>query len=137
MVGVGAGAHGSQLEVAGEVLRRCAPCGDSRSSRGILNHRQERQGPTTTATCYVIILSRARGGEIKLENYLRTDDCKMARAWVLSAPLKTKRRNRVPSKRASQRRCNPMSPLGELFSPGNLVGPTRGQKLGPRPLQKS
>jgi hypothetical protein len=34
------------------------------------------------------------------------------------------------------RRCKTKSPLGELFSPDNLVDHTRGQKLGQRPLQK-
>jgi hypothetical protein len=32
------------------------------SSWGALHHRQKQQGPTTTATCYVISLSQARGG---------------------------------------------------------------------------
>jgi tubulin beta len=31
---------------------------------------------------------------------------------------------------------NSKSPLGKLFSPGNLVNHTRGQKLGQRTLQK-
>jgi hypothetical protein len=34
------------------------------------------------------------------------------------------------------RRFNLKSPLGELFSPGNLVNHTRGQNMGQRPLQK-
>jgi hypothetical protein len=35
-----------------------------------------------------------------------------------------------------ERRCNPESPLGDLFSPGNLVKHSRRQNVSQRPLQK-
>jgi hypothetical protein len=49
------------IQVQVEVLRRCARRGGSRSSRCTLHQRQEQRGRTTTATCYVVILSQARG----------------------------------------------------------------------------
>ena len=43
-----------------ENLRHCIQRCYRWSSRGALLHRQKQQGPTTTATCYVVSLSQAR-----------------------------------------------------------------------------
>jgi hypothetical protein len=98
------GSAGAQLENVAEVLRHCASRGVDRSSRGTLHQRQEQQGPTTTVCNMLYSNSLSSAGEkIKSRKDLRTDDCKMARAWVLSTLLKTKRRSNLPSKNASQR----------------------------------
>ena len=51
-----------QVEVIAENLRHCTQRCYCWSSRGALHHRMKQQGPTTTATCYVVSLSQALGG---------------------------------------------------------------------------
>ena len=46
--------------IIAENLRNCIQRCYCWSSRGALHHRQKQQGPTTTATCYVVRLSQAR-----------------------------------------------------------------------------
>ena len=46
--------------VVAENLRHCVARGGVWSSRGALQDRQKQQGPTTTATCYVVSVSQAR-----------------------------------------------------------------------------
>ena len=46
--------------IIAENFRHCIQCCYCWSSRGALHHRQKQQGPTTTATCYVVRLSQAR-----------------------------------------------------------------------------
>ena len=52
------GCRGFIAENLRHCTQRCYCC----SSRGSLHHRQKQQGPTTTATCYVVSHSQARGG---------------------------------------------------------------------------
>jgi hypothetical protein len=46
--------------IIAENLRHCIQRCSCSSSRGALHHSQKQQGPTTTATCYVVRLSQAR-----------------------------------------------------------------------------
>jgi hypothetical protein len=65
-------------QVAAENLRRCFPRGGGWSSRGALYQRQEQQGPTTTATCYVVMLSQARGRMKPGKDLVAVDSSAMA-----------------------------------------------------------
>ena len=58
---VGLDLRDGELQVVDECLRLCAQRVGSRGIAAVLGRRQ---GPTTGATCYVVILSRARCQEL-------------------------------------------------------------------------
>ena len=58
---------------------------------GTLHQRQEQQGPTTTATCYVVILSQARGRMKPRKDLVAVDSSAMdgVYSWDQINPQKT------------------------------------------------